>query len=464
MLGYPVIDADGHLIELVPAALPYLRESLGAKAFDRYRDATAALTSRLGSGGDERWATRTPQGGWWSSAVNNSRDLAAFVAPKLLHERLPEVGIDYSVLYPTLALAAAGIEDDELRVGLCRGWNDYFAHIYGPYADRMTVAGLIPMNTPEEAIAELDHCKAIGIKVVSIPHMVLRSIEKATPSPWRYPGQTHWCDFFTLDSAYNYDPVWERFRQHGYAVTIHVGVGAAPLGWYHWVSNFVANHVGSFSSACQPVCKAFLLGGFTKRFPDLPVAFQECGASWAVTLLSDVIEHWEKRNTATMRKVFDPALYDAAAYRHWLETYGHDQLAAIDGDIDAALRATLLIGSPPPNLDEFAAIDVASEDDLIDRFVPHFWFGCEADDRTVMTAFANHNGIGRDLKVMLGSDIGHFDTPAMDDVVPHARSLVERGLLDEQQLQALLFTNAHELFTAANQRFFEGTAISGQST
>jgi predicted TIM-barrel fold metal-dependent hydrolase len=457
-LDHPVIDADGHVIELIPAALPYLRDALGPRDFERYRAALSPLSDRLGSASEDRWATRAAQGGWWSSPLHNVRDLAASIAPRLLAERLPEVGIDYSVLYPTLALATAAVEDDGLRVGLCRGWNDYFADTYAPFADRMTPAGIIPMHTPSEAIAELEHCRSIGLKVAGIPHTVVRAITSATPSPWRMPGQTHWCDFFGLDSAYDYDPVWSKFGELGFAITVHVGVGAAPMGWYHWVSNFVANHVGSFAWGCHPLCKALLLGGVTRRFPDAVIAFQECGVSWATTLLADLIEHWEKRNTDTMRSVFDPQLFDLPELRRYVTDYAPELLADVD-DVDAALRGAMLWGRPPEHLDEFAAMQVASEHDIIDLAAPRLWFGCEADDRTVIAAFAEHNGLGVDFNVMLGSDISHFDTPDMDAVVPSACRLVEKGLLDHRQLRALLCDNAARLFTHADPNFFAGTAL-----
>jgi hypothetical protein len=91
--------------------------------------------------------------------------------------------------------------------------------------------------------------------------------------------------------------------------------------------------------------------------------------------------------------------------------------------------------------------------------VPRMWFGCEADDRTVVSAFAEHNGLGTDLNVMLGSDISHFDTPDMDAVVPSACRLVEKGLLSPDQLRALLCDNAARLFSHAEPDFFAGTAI-----
>ena len=457
-LEHPVIDADGHIIELIPAALPYLREALGPNDFERYRRSVTTLDDRLGSSSDDRWATRAAQGGWWSSPLHNTRDLAASIAPRLLAERLPEIGIDYAVLYPTLALATAAVEDDDLRIGLCRGWNDYFAATYRPFADRMTAAGLIPMHTPAEAIAELEHCKAIGIKVAGIPHTVVRPIAAATPSPWRMPGQTHWCDFFGLDSAYDYDPVWAKFGELGFAITVHVGVGAAPIGWYHWVSSFVANHVGSFAWGCHPLMKALLLGGVTRRFPDAVIAFQECGVSWATTLLADLVEHWEKRNLDTMHARFDPQLLDLPELRRYVTEYAPELLEGVD-DVDAALRGAMLWGRPPEQFDEFAAMQVSSERDIIDLAAPRMWFGCEADDRTVVAAFAEHNGLEVDLNVMLGSDISHFDTPDMDAVVPSARRLVDKGLLSPDRLRALLCDNAMRLFSHADPDFFTGTAV-----
>ena len=457
-LDHPVIDADGHIIELIPAALPHLREGLGPVHFERYRAALSPLSDRLGSAGDDRWATRAAQGGWWSSPLQNVRDLAASIAPRLLAERLPEIGIDYAVLYPTLALATAAAEDDELRVGLCRGWNEYFAETYRPFADRMTAAGIIPMHSPDEAIAELEHCRSIGLKVVGIPHTVVRPITSATPSPWRMPGQTHWCDYFGLDSAYDYDPVWARFGELGYAITVHVGIGAAPVGWYHWVSNFVANHVGSFAWGCHPLCKALLLGGVTRRFPDAVIAFQECGVSWATTLLADLIEHWEKRNADTLRATFDPQLLDLAELRRYVCDYEPELVDRLD-DIDGALLGAMLWGRKPDDIDEFSAMHVQSESDIIELVAPRMWFGCEPDDRTVAAAFAEHNGLGTDFNVMLGSDISHFDTPEMDQVVPSACRLVEKGLLSEAQLKALLCDNAARLFTHADRDFFAGTTV-----
>ena len=154
-----MIDVDGHVLEFMPAVLPYLREALGADAFERYQQGVADRPI-LSADPASRIATGTPQTAWWGTPSEPARDLATAVFPQLLHDRMDELGIDYSVLYATKGFGIAGIKDDEIRRGVCRGFNDFYAEEYRAFADRFTVAGVIPMHTPEEAIAELEHCKA----------------------------------------------------------------------------------------------------------------------------------------------------------------------------------------------------------------------------------------------------------------------------------------------------------------
>ena len=459
-LGHPVIDADGHVLELMPAVLPYLRETLGPRAFERYR--APVDHDLIGAPPPEvRTRTRAPRASWWGSPTWKPRDLAASLAPRLLHERLGEMGIDFAILYPTHGLGSAGIAEEEVRRGVCAGFNEFLAASYGPWSDRLAVAGTVPVDTPEEAIAELEHCHALGIKVIAIPHAVLRPIETPEPTPWLYPGQTHWLDHLGLDSAYDYDPVWERCRQLGFAVTVHGGAGIPPVGWYTSTSSFVANHIGSFLYMNYPICKALLLGGVTRRFPDIPFVFQECGVSWATGLLADTIEHWEKRNVERLRAVNDIDLLDIDELERLVRQWAPELVAATPGPLAAALRAALISAPAPDDLDEWAAMDVRGPRDILQRFVPSFSFGCEADDRNVAAAFAPSNPLGAELSVMLGSDISHFDTPDFDEVLPDAHGLVRDGLLDADQFRRFTCDNAIRCFTRLNPAFFDGTSVEG---
>ena len=103
-------------------------------------------------------AARGDQRGAWWGVTNDARDLATVMAPRLLAERLDEIGLDYAILYPTLGLALPTIPDDEMRRLACRAVNTMNAELTRACSDRLTAAACIPMHTPAEAIDELQHC------------------------------------------------------------------------------------------------------------------------------------------------------------------------------------------------------------------------------------------------------------------------------------------------------------------
>ncbi len=87
----------------------------------------------------------------------------------------------------------------------------------------------------------------------------------------------------------------------------------------------------------------------------------------------------------------------------------------------------------PEQLDEFAAAGLRSVADIRDRFVPNFYFGCEADDRLVAWAFDERiNPAGARLRPIFGSDISHWDVPDMTEPVEEAYELVEDGIIGER--------------------------------
>ena len=462
-LDHPVIDGDGHVLEYMPAVHPYLREALGAELFDSYLAASSPLRSAMVSPSlDQRRRSRVPQAGWWGSPAGNARDLVTSMSPQLMHERCGELGFDYMVLYATNGMGSGGVARDDLRQGLCRGFNDFFADAYRDYSDRLTVGGIVPMNTPEEAIAELEHCKAIGLKVVGIPHGVLRPIEDPAdpPSPWLVPGQTHWWDHFGLDSAYDYDPVWAKCEELGFSLTVHGGLGAPPTGWYTSITSWMANHIGSFGAMMYPVCKAMYLGGVTRRFPKLPISFLECGVGWACTLLAETVEHWEKRNVELVEALYNPDRLDIDAVVRLMRDHSPGLVGNIDDETLAErLERCMLRGVPPENHDEWSAMEITEKRDLYEMFVPNLYFGCEADDRTAAFAFSPANAFGATLKVMFSSDVSHFDVPDFLGVLPEAYGLVRKGVMTPEQFEAFTFTNTHEFFTRSNPSFFEGTNV-----
>lgn len=452
-LDHPIVDIDGHVIEHVPSLLPHLRESLGAALFARYRNGEfQQLFVPPGGGTDDRRSSRAPNNGWWGVPTRNTLDRATAMIPALLHERMDEIGIDVSVLYPTLGFGIAGVDFDELRHGLCAGFNDYLATAYRPYADRLRIAGVVPMHTPAEALAELDHLHARGLSVAAFPHGVVRPI--ASPvrdaAACRWPGQTHWLDTFGLDSAYDYDVVWQRCIDLGIAITFHGGLLMDSLH-ARSISNFVANHLGLHASMMSGLARSLLLGGVLHRFPTMRVGLLECGVGWGATMACDLVEHWERRSLDGIAAT-DPAALDVARLRSLLEQY------AMSSDGVEHLGAPS--GPPSDERDEFRHTGAADERELVRQFADGFVFGVESDDRSVATAFASFLPHGSQLGAAFSSDMGHWDVDRLDGMVVAAWKHVERDRLTVEQFRAFMWTNPHRLLTANDPGFFDGTPAS----
>ncbi len=171
-LGHPVVDADGHLQELVPVLKDYvldrLREIGGASMVEQFERTgltyrTSVADRWMGMTWEERHRTWTSVPAWWGQPSKNTSDRAAASFPGLLAERMDELGIDFAVMYPSHASNLPDLADPDLRRAAVRAYNSFYAELYRPYADRLTPAALMPMDTPEEAVDELEHTPSASL-------------------------------------------------------------------------------------------------------------------------------------------------------------------------------------------------------------------------------------------------------------------------------------------------------------
>ena len=454
-IDHPVIDSDGHCIEFLPAVREELRALAGDDALARFDQLIGAQRLGWSLSPAERRAVGLWRLGWWVFPARNTRDRATAMLPSLLHERLPELGIDFALVYPTYGLIGPAVDETELRLAICRAFNRYMAEAYRPYADRLTPAAVIPMHTPEEAIAELRHCvRELGMKVAVLAGSVWRPL----------PGgrrDTRWLDAFGLDSAHDYDPVWRECLALGVLPSFHT----SAMGWppRNSPTSYVFNHLGNFAQGNELTCRSLLLGGVFHRFPALRTSFLEGGIGWSAQLYADLVGHWEKRNAGALAAL-DPAHLDRAVMRALFDAHAPAGFRAHADALDASLETYCEPAEPRVGLDEFARSGIGSPEDLKRIFTQNLYFGCEADDPLNAWAFdARVNPLGARLNPLFGSDIGHWDVPDMREVLIEAWELVEHGLIDEAAFRDFTFANAARALQAMNPRFFEGTAISARS-
>jgi predicted TIM-barrel fold metal-dependent hydrolase len=461
-LDHPVVDGDGHTQEYHPLVVEYLRKVGGNDLTERYlkQRMTGANWHRLSA--EERYDRRAYRPPFWTMPAKNTLDLATAMMPNLFRARMDELGIDFAVVY-TSQLHFMRERDPELRRAACRAVNMLNADRFREHATRMTPAALIPLGTPEEGIDELTFAvKELGCKAIQITGLMFRPVPAVEREAPQFAKNALWIDPLALDSAFNYDPFWAKCVELKVAPTTH----SSGMGWgsRQNIRNYTYNHIGHFAAAGEASCKALFLGGVTRRFPALRFGFLEGGTSWAVSLYNDLIEHWEKRNIKTLMANLDPINVDRAMLQRLAREYGGAEYAPY---IDALAKSHKSTGARPglvpehsENLDDWSACGIEKAEDIHDLFVPRFFFGCEADDRTTSMAFNRKiNHFGARLNAIFSSDVSHWDVPDMRDTLAEAHELVEEGLMDDGDFRDFTFANLVRLHGGVNPDFFKGTAV-----
>lgn len=450
-LDHPVIDADGHFVEFAPALASFLAEEGIPDVIQLYADAscgtgTLAVERMARSQRDRGQGVRGP---WWAIPAENARDIATGMIPGLLYERMDEIGLDFAILYGSAGLVFPHVRDEKARRGACRALNRYAAEMFGPYADRLTPAAVVPLNSPQEGIEALEHAVLeLGLKTVLIPSFVERLVPEDRWQPYRV-----WFDTFGLDSLYDYDPFWRRAVELGVSLAAHSAT--MGIGFRRSPENYAHNHIGHFAAAGEALAKSLVMGGVTRRFPKLRVALLEGGVNWAVGLLGDLLSHWEKRNIEAVHR-YDPRRIDVAEVTRLLERHGQALIARGSKDIGVAAGAFAQAGP----FDDFAGMQIERAEELVELFVPNLAFGCEADDPLTSLAFDRRRvPHGRPLTALFSSDIGHWDVPDMREVLVEAYENVEHALMSPADFKAFVFGNAARFYTDTNPAFFANTRV-----
>jgi predicted TIM-barrel fold metal-dependent hydrolase len=459
-LAHPIVDADGHAIEYGPLFFEHLKRAGGAKLAERFY-------ARLAAGGwdkmtpDDRRHRRTTRPSSWAHPAKNTLDRATAIMPRLFRARMDDFGLDFSIVYPTLALGTMRDDDEEIRRGTSRALNTMYAEQFRDQADRMAPVATIPAHTPREAIEELEYAvKTLGFKAVMINSNVRRPVPALMEQAPAVAAQGGWIDTLCIDSPYDYDPVWAKCVELKVAVTQH----SPSVGWGSRVAthHYIHNHVGSFAAAGESFARALVLGGVTKRFPTLHFGFLEGGVAWATELYAGLVGHCEKRNPTAIGH-YDPRSIDVEQMADLFAEFGRGMVNGRPNPRDPELARSPISWHWADDrwiAHELDNLGIRRAEDLRALFEPNFYFGCEADDPLAALGFdARYNPFGARLKAIFSSDIGHWDVPDMNEVLEEAWELVERGLMNENDFRDFAFVYPSMLHAGMNPAFFKGTVV-----
>jgi len=125
---------------------------------------------------------------------------------------------------------------------------------------------------------------------------------------------------------------------------------------------------------------------------------------------NDLVGHWKARNPQALERV-NPANLDRAKLAELIERYGHPLMREVARGKELELNDVV---PAPADLNDYRKCQIETAEEIRDLFVPHFYFGCEAEDPMIHNAFNTHaNAFGARLNAVLGSDIGHWDVAEM---------------------------------------------------
>jgi predicted TIM-barrel fold metal-dependent hydrolase len=453
-LGYPMIDGDGHLIEVREAFVRFVESHGGAAYLD---DPTAKALVVPGNELKQipplderrRFHIRT-NARWFTTA--DTYDYAAVTMPGLMYQRLADTGFDFSVIFPTYGLHLAHVAGDEARRGLCRLYNEMIAEDYRPYRDRLSPVAIIPLTTPEEGIEGLEHAAGLGLKAFLIPSFVWRTIPAYVDAPPEYRSRLRRMDTYGIDSEYDYDPFWKRAVELNAPLCAHMS-GAGLVDRIS-PTNYVFS-AGQFAATGEAIAKSLFLGGVIHRFPRLRLGLMEGGVAVGIRLYGDLVGRWEKRGPAGLRHLD-------------LRNIDTNELARLAGLYNPRLvglpaeRLVPFLGVEDGSTNDFEQSGISGPVDIRDQYCSSFFWGCEGDDPLVAVAFDRRvNPLGATVPAFVGSDIGHWDVPSFGHPLQEAYEQVEHGLLTEAQFRDFTFTNAVRFYAGDFIDFFEGTAVQG---
>ena len=176
-----------------------------------------------------------------------------------------------------------------------------------------------------------------------------------------------------------------------------------------------------------------------------------------------MFNRWKKRQPSALDRL-NPANIDLGQARALFQKYGDSRTTAKLDDLEKALK----IGPyevPEEYRDDFAAMGVNSKEDLRDRFIPNFYFGCEADDTLACIAFDRRlNPMREQVRAIMSFDLGHWDVTDMSGAAAEAYEQLEDGLVDETDFCKFGFGHSVQLYAGPNPDFFKGTRIETEAT
>ena len=199
---------------------------------------------------------------------------AAVYDPRERLKAMDEAGIDYAVLYPTVAgvggQSFGRIEDPQLELACVQGYNDWLLEEWAGASKRFIPQCITPLFPADAVVKEIRRCVAKGHRGVIYPSipMELRDVPHINDAV--------------------YDPIWAACQELAVPICFHAGASRQiQIPAYEGYSPTLASAVQSITRPASSVSVLvnLLISKILMRYPNLKIVLAESGLGWGAYLL-----------------------------------------------------------------------------------------------------------------------------------------------------------------------------------
>jgi predicted TIM-barrel fold metal-dependent hydrolase len=349
---FPVFDADNHFYETTDAftrhlpakycsAIDYVdvrgRTKIVVRGTisDYIPNPTFEVVARPGAQ-EEYFRAGNPDGKSYRELIGEPmRAVPAFREPAPRLQLMDELGVDQTLMFPTLAslLEERMRDDPELTHVVIHSLNEWLHETWSfDYEGRIFATPVITLPIVEKAIEELEWAVERGAKCVLI---------RPAPVPCYGGSRSFALPYF--------DPFWQAVVD----ADVLVGMHASDSGYARYVSDWTGpsemlpfrldafRMMTMHDRPATDAAAAMTCHGLLTRFPDLRIAFIENGANWIFPFL----EHLEDTHRK-MPQMFDEDPVEAFKRNISISPFHEDRLDAV---IDTMGVEHVLFGSDYPH-------------------------------------------------------------------------------------------------------------------
>lgn len=272
--NFPIIDVDCHHYETESFAQiaeyiedPVIKDMLHASLL-KGSSRPGLMPTQVGNQDMAGRITRYVRRSEEVTDSNIPRDV------QLVHRYMDQLGINYTVLFPTPMLNLGLHPQPEVEVALARAYARWMTECVLPHSDRIWAMLYIPFNDPEESLKFVQEFagkrNVVGFMVTSVRHVPVHHNR--------------------------YMPVYAALSEAGLPLAFH-----AAYDWTYGattqLNKFISVHALSFPFYNMVHITNFVINGILERFPSLKVTWVEGGLAYIPYLMQRLDNEYMMRSS-----------------------------------------------------------------------------------------------------------------------------------------------------------------------